>query len=97
MNCRPNGHKKGGGEVGGFSLQSFCRMYCNAHARYFVTPTSVVLNLFQHLNFGPEAVLEDWVLGSLIDLRSSKPKPKRFHDQHQCRNGRIATFAKRRI
>jgi hypothetical protein len=35
----------------------------NPFAGCIVLPTSVVLNLFQHLNFGPEAVLEDWVIG----------------------------------
>jgi hypothetical protein len=62
MNCCPNGHKKGAAEVAAFLF--------NAFAGYFVPPTPVMLNLFQHLNFGPEAVLEDWVLGSLIDLLS---------------------------
>jgi hypothetical protein len=38
-------------------------IFCNTHARYFVTPTPVMLNLFQHLNFGPEADLEGWVIG----------------------------------
>jgi hypothetical protein len=55
MNCGPNGHKKGAAEVAAFLFNPF--------AGYFVLPTSVVLNLFQHLNFGPEAVLEDWVIG----------------------------------
>ena len=27
-----------------------------------------MLNLFQHLNFGPEAVLEDWVIGLGLGL-----------------------------
>ena len=34
----------------------------NPFAEYFVTPTPVMLNLFQHLNFGPEAVLEGTVI-----------------------------------
>ena len=54
MNCRPNGHKKGAAEVAAFAFNPF--------AGYFATPTPVMLNLFQHLNFGPEAVLEGTVI-----------------------------------
>jgi hypothetical protein len=53
MNCRPNGHKKGAAEVAAFLF--------NAFAGCIVLPTSVVLNLFQHLNFGPEAALDGTV------------------------------------
>jgi hypothetical protein len=46
--------KKGAAEAGPFVFNPF--------AGYFVMPTTFMLNLFQHLNFGPEAVLEDWVI-----------------------------------
>jgi len=53
------GTKKGAAEAAAFVFNAFaeCIVF---HVRYFATPTSVMLNVFQHLNFGPEAVLEDW-------------------------------------
>jgi hypothetical protein len=44
------GTKKGAAKAGPIVLNPF--------AGCIAIPTSVMLNLFQHLNFGPEAVLE---------------------------------------